>query len=724
MEFSLPSPRNLVTAIAAELDISAPQVQATTRLLEEGATVPFISRYRKEATGGLDEVAVLAIRNRLEQLEDLEKRRLAIFKSLKEREILTEELAGKISQAETMALLEDIYLPHRPKRRTRATMAREKGLEPLAQWILEEARMPARDASDEDPVARAAQFIDTEKEVPDTDTALAGARDIIAEIISEDPASRSAMRDLYHTAGLVSTRVLRGKESEGAKFRDYFDWEEPVRRVAGHRVLAMRRGEKEKILGMRVAPPEESAVALIQRQFLSNDSPCGQQVRQALEDGYRRLLSVAMETETRLQMKKKADEEAILVFAENLRELLLAAPLGPKVVLALDPGFRTGCKAVVLDRQGTPLANDTVYPHTGGPKAEQAGPQICRLVQRFKVEAVAIGNGTAGRETEAFVRSLDLPSTLAVVMVNESGASIYSASEIARKEFPDLDLTVRGAISIGRRLMDPLGELVKIDAKSIGVGQYQHDVDQKALKSSLDDTVISCVNAVGVDLNTASKELLTYVSGLAAQLAENIVTWRAENGPFVRRSQLLKVPRLGPKAYEQAAGFLRINDGADPLDASAVHPESYGLVKSMARDRDCSVADLIGNAQAVATINPGAYVTETVGLPTLEDILAELAKPGRDPRAGFETFSFAEGIHKVEDLVEGMKLPGIVTNVTHFGAFIDIGVHQDGLAHISQLADRFVRDPNEVVKVGQQVKATVLDVDLERKRISLSLKSD
>ena len=722
MDATLSSSTNLIPAIAAELDLPTRQVQATADLLAEGATVPFISRYRKEATGSLDEVAVMAIRDRLQQLGDLQKRRQAILKSLQERQLLTDELAAGIADAETMSQLEDIYLPHRPRRRTRATMAKEKGLEPLALWLRTEARLPDNEASNQDAIQRASEFIDPEMEVTDAEEALAGARDIIAEIISEDPACRSAMRDFFNTAGMVRSHVLTGKESEGAKFRDYFDWEEPVHRVAGHRVLAMRRGEKEKILSMRVTPPQEPALDLIRRHFVRNGSPAGRQVLLAMEEGYGRLLSVAMETETRLEMKKRADEEAIGVFAENLRELLLAPPLGPKVVLALDPGFRTGCKLAILDRQGSLLVHDTIYPHTGGSKAAEAGTRLSALIREFDVEAIAIGNGTAGRETEAFVQGLELPANTIVVMVNESGASIYSASEIARREFPDLDLTVRGAISIGRRLMDPLGELVKIDPKSIGVGQYQHDVDQKALKSSLDDTVVSCVNSVGVDLNISSQELLTYVSGLGPQLAENIVAWRTENGPFQRRSQLKDVPRLGPKAYEQAAGFLRIIGGENPLDESAVHPESYALVKAMARDRGCAVADLIGNA-AAGTIDPTPYVSDTVGLPTLEDILSELSKPGRDPRAEFEAFSFAEGVHKMEDLVEGMRLPGLVTNVTNFGAFIDVGVHQDGLAHISQLADRYVRDPNEVVKVGQVVSATVLEVDLERKRISLSLKA-
>ena len=530
-----------VGVIATELEIAPRQVQATADLIAEGATVPFISRYRKEATGSLDEVAVTAIRDRLEQLGELDKRRQAILKSLIERELLTDELKAKITAASTLTVLEDIYLPLRPKRRTRATMAREKGLEPLALWLMAEAVRPA---SNERSLVRAADFVDPEKEVADTDEALAGARDIIAEIVSENPDSRSTMRDLYVTAGQVTTKVRKGKEQDGAKFRDYFDWSESVRNAPGHRVLAMRRGENEKILNMRVGPPDEAAVSLLVRRFVRNGGDCAEQVRLAIEDGYRRLLSTAMETEIRLEMKKRADEEAIGVFAENLRELLLAAPLGRRVVLGLDPGFRTGCKLVVLDRQGDLLANDTIYPHTGGERVARAGEIVASLVHKHKIEAIAIGNGTAGRETEAFVRGLDLPDGTVVVMVNESGASIYSASEVARREFPDLDLTVRGAISIGRRLMDPLGELVKIDPKSIGVGQYQHDVDQKALKRSLDDTVISCVNAVGVDVNTASRELLAYVSGLGPQLADNIVAWRSENGAFPsahnsRRSRVL-----------------------------------------------------------------------------------------------------------------------------------------------------------------------------------------
>ncbi|MFT5233390.1 MAG: hypothetical protein ACI9UK_001507 [Candidatus Krumholzibacteriia bacterium] len=703
--------------IATELSLGNGQVQAVAKLIAEGATVPFISRYRKEATGSLDEVAVMSIRDRLEQLAELDKRRQSILKSLLERELLTPELKAKIVAATALNVLEDIYLPHRPKRRTRATIAREKGLEPLANRLF--LQQPT-----DNPETLAEEFISAEKEVDSTTDALAGARDIIAELIGEDPASRAAMRQLFIDQGSVQTKLLRGKETEGAKFRDYFDWQEPVRTAPGHRVLAMRRGEKEKFLSMKVSPPEEMAVAQVERQFVKNTSPAGRQVAQAAADGYRRLLSLAMETEIRLEMKRRADEEAIGVFAENLRELLLAAPLGRKRMIALDPGFRTGCKLVVLDEQGKLLHHDTIYPHTGGAKAQQAKSIVTDLVKKHSIEAIAIGNGTAGRESESFVRDLQLGSDVAVVMVNESGASIYSASEVARHEFPDHDLTVRGSVSIGRRLMDPLAELVKLDAKSIGVGQYQHDVDQRALKRSLDDTVASCVNAVGVDLNTASKELLAYVSGLGPQLAGNVIDYRNDNGAFTNRNQLKKVPRLGPKAYEQAAGFLRITDGKNPLDASAVHPESYATVKSMAESQGCKVQDLIGNQSATATLRLPDFVTESVGLPTLEDILAELNKPGRDPRSGFEAFQFAAGVEKMEDLQEGMRLPGLVTNVTNFGAFIDIGVHQDGLAHISQLADRFVRDPNEVVKVGQKVMARVMEVDLERKRIALSLKNE
>ncbi len=711
-----------IQTIAGELSVGRGQVQATALLIAEGATVPFISRYRKEATGSLDEVAIMAIRDRLEQLAELDKRRAAILKSLDERDLLTPELKAKVLAATALSTLEDIYLPFRPKRRTRATIAREKGLAPLAEHLFAQAQLRPAEAAGEDPMQLAAAYVSPEKEVATADEALSGARDIIAELISEDQVCRAAMRQLFIDQGTIQSKMLKGKETEGAKFRDYFAWEEPVRTAPGHRVLAMRRGEKEKFLSLKVAPSEETAVMMIERQFVHNPSPCAREVALAAAGSYRRLLSLAMETEIRLEMKKHADEEAIGVFAENLRELLLAAPLGRKRMLALDPGFRTGCKLVVLDAQGKLLHHDTIYPHTGGARVPEAASLVKNLVRKHKVEAIAIGNGTAGRETETFVRSLDLGTDVAVVMVNEAGASIYSASAAARDEFPDHDLTVRGSVSIGRRLMDPLAELVKLDPKSIGVGQYQHDVDQRALKRSLDDTVGSCVNAVGVDLNTASKELLTYVSGLGPQLAGNVITYRNENGAFTNRNQLKKVPRLGPKAYEQAAGFLRVHGGKNPLDASAVHPESYAIVKAMAKDRGCAVKEMVGNEQAAAGLRLDDYVSETVGLPTLRDIVAELGKPGRDPREKFELFSFADGVEKMEDLREGMTLPGIVTNVTNFGAFIDVGVHQDGLAHISQLADRFVRDPNEVVKVGQKVRARVLEVDHERKRISLTLK--
>ncbi|MFO7607918.1 MAG: Tex family protein [Candidatus Krumholzibacteriia bacterium] len=708
--------------VARELDLAPAAVAATACLLAEGATVPFISRYRKEATGSLDEVQVTVIRDRLEQLAELDKRREAVLRSLRERELLTPQLEAAVAGAATMAALEDLYLPYRPKRRTRATMAREKGLEPLAAWLLAEAALPAREASGEDPLARAAAFVAPEREVATAEDALAGARDIVAEAVSEEAAVRAALRGLYFAEGTVGSRVLKGKEEAGAKFRDWFAWEEPVRRIAGHRMLALRRGEKEQMLALRVDLPPETALRVIEPAFCRNASPAAAQVRLAAADGWKRLLSVALETEVRLELKKRADTEAIAVFAANLRELLLAAPLGQKRVLALDPGFRTGCKLVVLDRQGDLLEHGTVYPHTGGARVDEAGATVAALVARHGVEAIAVGNGTAGRETERWVRALDLPASVAVVMVNEAGASVYSASDAARAEFPDHDLTVRGAVSIGRRLMDPLAELVKLDPKSIGVGQYQHDVDQRALRRALDDTVASCVNAVGVDLNTASAALLAYVSGLGPQLAANIVAHRSAQGPFASRAELLDVPRLGPKAYEQAAGFLRVRGAANPLDASAVHPERYGLVEAMARDLGRPVTALVGDAAATAQLRLERYVDGEVGLPTLRDILAELAKPGRDPRARFAAFSFAEGIESLEDVQEGMRLPGIVTNVTNFGAFIDVGVHQDGLAHISQLADRFVRDPNEVVKVGQQVTARVLEVDRQRRRISLSLK--
>jgi uncharacterized protein len=702
--------------IAQELGLIPKQVQATADLLKEGATVPFIARYRKEATGSLDEVVITGIRDRLHQLEELDKRREAILKSLEERGQLTDELKEKILWAETMVVLEDIYLPYRPKRRTRATVAKEKGLEPLAQRLFAQEDM--------DPLAEAAAFVDPEKGVDSVEDALAGARDIIAEWVNEDQTARARMRDLYSSKAVFKSKVVPEKEAEGIKYKDYFDWEEPVRTAPSHRILAMRRGENEGFLTLRVLPPEEEALDILNRLFVKGEGEASQHVRMAVQDSNKRLLSPSMETEIRQATKKRADEEAIRVFVENLRQLLVAPPLGQKNVLAIDPGFRTGCKVVCLDRQGKLLHTETLYPLQSEKGAADAGSKIVEMCERFHTEAIAVGNGTGGRETETFIRSLDLSKNIQLVMVNESGASVYSASEVAREEFPDQDVTVRGAVSIGRRLMDPLAELVKIDPKSIGVGQYQHDVDQGALKSSLDDAVVSCVNRVGVEVNTASKQLLAYVSGLGPQLAKGIVEYRNEHGPFQSREGLKHVPRLGPKAFEQAAGFLRIRDGENLLDQSAVHPESYPIVDAMATDLGCSVLDLMRDEKLRERIDLKQYVSEKVGLPTLNDILSELAKPGRDPREQFETFRFAEGVEKMEDIKPGMKLPGIVTNITAFGVFVDIGVHQDGLVHVSELSNRFVKNPVEVVKVHQKVWVTVLEVDLERKRISLSMKSN
>ncbi len=704
-----------ISKIAFELDLAARQIEATAALIAEGGTVPFIARYRKEATGSLDEVQITAIRDRLEQLAELDKRREAILKSLEERQLLTEELKSAIIAAETMSVLEDIYLPFRPKRRTRATVAKEKGLEPLAQILFAQ--------EEKDPLAEALPFVDPEKAVASAEEALAGARDIIAEWISEDGAARAALRDLFVSKGIFRTKVIAGKEEEGSKYRDYFSWEEPVAQAPSHRILAMRRGEKEGFLTLSAAPPEADALPILECLFVKTGNACSGQVREALRDSYDRLLSPSMETEIRLLTKKRADEEAIRVFAGNLRQLLMASPLGEKNILAIDPGLRTGCKTVCLDRQGKLLHYETVFLLSDREK-EEAAERVLALCGEFHVEAVAVGNGTGGRETEAFLRSLPLPSGIHIVLVNESGASVYSASKAARDEFPDQDVTVRGAVSIGRRLMDPLAELVKIDPKSIGVGQYQHDVDQSALKRSLDDVVESCVNAVGVEVNTASAQLLTYVSGLGPQLAGNIVAYRNENGPFSTREKIKKVPRLGPKAFEQAAGFLRIRGGENPLDSSAVHPESYPVVEAMAADLGANVEMLMRDEKIRQKIDLSRYVTEKTGLPTLNDIMKELAKPGRDPRQEFEVFQFAEGIEKIGDLTPGMKLDGIVTNVTAFGAFVDIGVHQDGLVHVSQLADTFVKDPHAIVKVQQKVKVTVLSVDLQRNRISLSMKKD
>ncbi len=706
-----------IQKIAGELKIQPRQVLATAKLFAEGATVPFISRYRKEATGSLDEVAVTNIRERLIGLADLDSRRDTILKSLAERNLLTDQLKADIAAADNVTRLEDIYLPYRPKRRTRAMIAKEQGLEPLANLLFLQT-------ADTNPQMEAAKYISAEKGVADAAAALAGARDIIAEIVNDDAAARAKLRELFWNEGIIKSKVMSDKMEAGAKFKDYFDWSEPIGKIPSHRLLAIRRGETEGFLMMRISPPEESVLPMLEPMFVKNRSAAAEQVRLAVQDSYKRLLGSAIEVELRMESKKRADTEAIRVFADNLRELLLASPLGSKKVLAIDPGFRTGCKIVCLDRQGKLLHNDVIYPTaSSASEVREAAMALLSMIKKYAIEAIAIGNGTASRETETFVKALKLPSTISVVMVNESGASIYSASEVAREEFPTQDLTVRGAVSIGRRLMDPLAELVKLDPKSIGVGQYQHDVEQGALKRSLDDVVISCVNGVGVELNTASKQLLAYVSGLGPVLAANIVSFRNENGPFKSRMELKKVPRLGEKVFEQAAGFLRLRDGAHPLDASAVHPESYEIVDRMAKDLNCTVSDLLRDAGLRQKIQLPKYVTETVGLPTLTDILGELAKPGRDPRQKFEVFSFQSGVEKMEDLKPGMKLPGIVTNVTAFGAFVDIGVHQDGLVHVSQLSDRFIKDPAEVVKVSQRVTVTVTEVDLPRKRIALSMKA-
>ena len=701
--------------IATELSVAEKQVIATLALLDEGATVPFISRYRKEVTGSLDEVQVTAIRDRAQQLRDLDKRREAILKSLTDMGKLTPELEKKVNEAETMVALEDIYLPYRPKRKTRATTAREKGLQPLADLLLLQNRI--------DTETEASKYVDEEKGVKSIEEALAGARDIIAEFISEDTGVRTQMRSLFIEKGTFQSKVVEGKEQDGIKYKDYFDWTEPVKSVPSHRILAMRRGEKEEILWLDIKPAEEEAIDLLEKIFITGNNASANQVKQAIADGYKRLLKPSMETEVRLFTKKKADEEAIRVFAENARQLLLSAPLGQKRTMAIDPGFRTGCKVVCLDEQGKLLEYTAIFPHTGAGQAREAEKTTKHLFEKYNIEAIAIGNGTAGRETEVFVRNLNLPN-VAIVMVNESGASIYSASDLAREEFPDKDVTVRGAVSIGRRLMDPLAELVKIDPKSIGVGQYQHDVDQTKLQTSLDDTVMSCVNAVGVELNTASKQILAYVSGLGPQLAQNIVEYRDQNGAFKRRDQLRKVARLGDKAFEQAAGFLRIRHAENPLDTSAVHPERYALVEQMANDLKCSVKELMNDEKLRKSIPLLKYTSDTVGLPTLNDIMAELAKPGRDPREQFEAFSFTEGVNGINDLKIGMKLPGIVTNITNFGAFVDIGVHQDGLVHLSQITNRFIKDANEVLKVHQKVEVTVTDVDVHRKRIALSMREN
>lgn len=705
-----------VEQITKEFSLQLKNVKAVAELLSEGATVPFISRYRKELTGSMDEVMITNIRDRLEQLRELDKRREAIISSIEKQGKLTPELMSSIVVAATLAELEDIYLPYKPKRKTRATAAKEKGLEPLAQKLFDQEKFAVDDL--------AQGFVDAEKGVANSQEALDGARDIIAEWISENQETRKHVRELFWKEGIVESRVMKGKEADGQKYKDYFEWKEPIAKTPSHRLLALRRGEKEGILALDIFPPEENVIDNLERQYVKAANPAAEQVKLAIKDSYKRLLRPSLETEIRMETKMKADEEAIKVFASNLKELLLSSPLGQKNVMALDPGFRTGVKLVCLDRQGKLLHFEAIYPNEPQRDTAKSAAIIKQLVQKFDIEAIAIGNGTAGRETETFVKSIGLPHKVIVVMVNESGASVYSASEVARDEFPDKDVTVRGAVSIGRRLMDPLAELVKIDAKSIGVGQYQHDVDQTKLKQGLDDVVMSCVNSVGVEVNTASKELLSYVSGLSPALAKNIVEFRNQNGPFKDRESLMQVPRLGEKVFEQAAGFLRIHDATNPLDASAVHPESYDVVRQMAKDLGCAVKDLMSSVELRTQLDLNKYVSGKFGLPTLTDILKELEKPGRDPREVFEVFSFTEGVNEIKDLKIGMKLPGIVTNVTAFGAFVDVGVHQDGLVHISHLSDKFIKDPKEAVTVQQKVFVTVVEVDVPRKRIGLSMKSD
>ena len=701
--------------IAAELKLPAHRIANTLKLLQGGATIPFISRYRKEATGGLDEVQIGDIQTRYEKLCELSKRKETVLSTIEEQGKLTPELKARISACWNATELEDIYLPFKPKRKTRAEAARAKGLEPLALLLMMQ--------KENNLAAKVRNFV--KGEVKDEEDALKGARDILAEQISEDERSRNLMRNQFQRQALIQSKVVKGKEAEeaSAKYRDYFDFCEPLKKCSSHRLLALRRGESEGVLKVNIFPEDEDMCnERLQRLFVRANNECAHQVEEALTDAYKRLLKPAIETEFAALSKEKADEEAIRVFAENLRQLLLAPPLGQKRVMGIDPGFRTGCKVVCLDAQGTLLHNEAIYPHPPKSEYAQAARKIVKLVEQYKIEAIAIGNGTASRETEQFVTSQRYDREVQAFVVSEDGASIYSASKTAREEFPDYDVTVRGAVSIGRRLMDPLAELVKIDAKSIGVGQYQHDVDQTKLKASLDQTVESCVNLVGVNVNTASKHLLTYVSGLGPTLAQNIVDYRTENGPFESRRQLLKVPRMGAKAYEQCAGFLRIPQAKNPLDNSAVHPESYPIVEQMAKDLNCTVADLIKDKELRSKIDLKKYVTDTVGLPTLTDILQELDKPGRDPRQKIQVFEFDKNVRTLDDLQEGMELPGIVTNITNFGCFVDIGIKENGLVHVSQLADRFVSNPADVVRIHQHVRVKVMSIDHERKRIQLTMK--
>jgi len=701
-----------VELIAAELNINSRGVANTIKLLDEGATIPFISRYRKEMTGNLDETQITAIRDLSVKYVELDKRKATILSTIEEQGKLTDELRSRIISCYNANELEDIYLPYKPKRRTKATIAKEKGLEPLALLIFKQQERNIH--------AKAEAFINDK--VADADEALAGARDIIAEWISEDEKARNIARKHFRKSAIIKSKVVKGKETEGIKYSDYFNWEEDAKRCASHRFLAMQRGQDEGFLRVSITPPAEPVIEELEHVFIRSNGEVADQMKQAIADSYKRLIEPSIENEFTATLKEKADDEAIKVFAENLRQLLLSPPLGQKSVLAIDPGYRTGCKVVCLDPQGNLLHNETIFPHPPQSEQGKAMSKISALVDTYKVEAIAIGNGTASRETEALIKRIRFNRDVKVFVVSEDGASVYSASPVAREEFPEYDVTVRGAVSIGRRLMDPLAELVKIDPKSIGVGQYQHDVDQAKLKGSLDQVVESCVNHVGVNLNTASKHLLTYVSGLGPQLAKNIVEYRAQNGAFKSRDELKRVPRLGEKAFEQCAGFLRIAEAENPLDNTAVHPESYHIVEKMAADLGCSVVDLIRNEELRAKIKLEKYVTDKVGLPTLNDIMQELSKPGRDPRKAIKVFEFAEGIFSIDDLKPGMVLPGIVTNITNFGVFVDIGVKQDGLVHISQMANRFVSNPLDVVKLHQHVKVKVLEVDIPRKRIQLSMR--
>jgi uncharacterized protein len=704
-----------IQQIANELGIRDFQVQNTINLLLEGATVPFIARYRKEMTGSLDEVQIAAIREMHEKIVELEKRREAIIASVREQEKLTPELEKLFLGATTKSELEDLYLPYKPKRRTRASIAREKGLEPLARIILNQ--------HEANPFRKAKEFVNTAKDVKNEEEAIAGARDIIAEWVNENQQSRQRIRNHFERSGAINSKPVRGKELEGIKYETYYDWSEPLMKAPSHRLMAMFRGENEGFLKLSIEPEEEGAREALNKLFVKSNNECSHLVEEAVKDSYKRLLQPSIETEYRQMVKEKADLEAIRVFAENLRQLLMLPPLGQKTVLAIDPGFRSGCKLVILDRQGRLLHNETIYPHPPQSEVKQSVAKIQNLVKAYKVEAIAIGNGTAGRETENLVRRIPFDTELIALMVNENGASVYSASAVAREEFPEYDVTVRGSVSIGRRLMDPLSELVKIDPKSIGVGQYQHDVNQALLQKSLESVVESCVNKVGVELNTASKQLLTYVSGVGPVLATRIVEYREKNGMFKSREQLKNVPRFGDKVYEQAAGFLRIRDAENPLDSSAVHPESYTIVTRMAKKAGCSVAELIQNEDLRKQIKLEEFISDKVGMPTLTDIMAELSKPGRDPRQKFELFEFDKNVNSMDDLRPGMILDGLVTNITNFGAFVDIGVHQDGLIHVSQLADKYVKDPNTIVKLNQKVRVKVLEIDKERKRIQLTLKN-